>query len=133
MMDHPCYMENGSIVNSYSGCIIEDPAILVSKNADTLHGWGNEGSVNAKFMKLASAYQAAGFLDDLLDLKFIQLNKFRISREMACYVIRRAVEYTVTGFITKFCEEIEHGDPEAFLKKEMERIPIDLNEKEWGR
>lgn len=132
-MNHVCYIEGGSIINALTGQIIEDPAILVSKNADVLHAWGNEDNVNAKFVKFASAYEKAGFTDDLNDLMYIQLSQFKISRETACYVIRRAAEFTATGFIRHLCEQINSGDPVEFLKQEMERIPIDLEEKEWGR
>lgn len=132
-MNHVCYMENGSIINAFTGSIVESPAILVSKNEDTLHAWGNKDAVSAKFTRFATAYQNAGFLDDLNDLMFIQLSNFKITREMACYIIRRAAEFTATGFIRNLCGELEHGDPEAFLRHEMERIPIDLNEKEWKK
>lgn len=39
-MTHVCYMEGGSIMNAFSGCIIERPAILVSKEEDIILGWG---------------------------------------------------------------------------------------------
>lgn len=132
-MNHVCYMEGGSIVNALTGNIIENPAILVSKKADVLHAWGNEDKVSTKFTRFVTAYQNAGLLNDLNDLMFIQLNNFKITREMACYVIRRAAEFTATGFIRNLCKELEHGDPEAFLRREMERIFIDLSEKEYKR
>lgn len=127
---HPCYMEGGSIINTYSNCIIENPAILVSKSDDVLHGWGEMENVEARFKKLVLGYSQAGMTEEVNDLMFIELSQYKLSREMACYIMLRAVEFTATGFITNLCRELESGnDPVAWLKSEMERIPIDINEK----
>lgn len=129
---HVCYMEGGSIINAFSGGIVERPAILVSKEADTIHGWGNFEDVEARFAKYACAYSKAGMTDDLNDLMLIELSEYKITREMACYVIRRAAEFTATGFIRNLaCKLTDGSDPVAWLKSEMERIPIGLDEKEW--
>lgn len=51
---------------------------------------------------------------------------------MACYVIRRAAEFTATGFVRNLaCKLTDGSDPVVWLKSEMERIPIGLDEKEW--
>ena len=129
---HICYMEGGSIINGVTGGIIERPAILVSKKEDTIHGWGNLDNVEARFKKYASAYKKAGMQEGLEDLMLIELSEFKITREMACYVIRRAVEFIATGFIRNLCHELTAGsDPVAWLKSEMRRIPIDMDAKEW--
>lgn len=130
---HVCYMEGGSIINAFSGGIIERPAILVSKDEDIIHGWGNFEDVKAKFEKYACAYSKAGMTDDLNNLILIELSEYKISREMACYVIRRAAEFTATDFVRNLAGRLADGsDLVAWLKSEMERIPIDLDEKEWG-
>ncbi len=82
---HTCYMENGSIINGYSGNIIENPAILVSRTDDILHGWGELENVKAKFNKFAAAYAQAGLTEELNDLMLIELSEYHITREMACY------------------------------------------------
>ena len=41
----------------------------------------------------------AGMTDDLNNLMLIELSEYKITREMACYVIRRAAEFTATGFV----------------------------------
>ena len=94
-MEHCCYTDGGSITNSYSGCVIEQPAILVSKEQDTLYGWGDLKNVEARFEKFSTAYASAGMNEDLADLMLIELSEYKIDREMACYVIRRAVEFTI--------------------------------------
>lgn len=130
--EHVCYMDNGSIISTITNNIIERPAILVSKEADTLHGWGNFEHVQARFERYAAAYSAAGDRESLEDLMLIELSEFKIEREMACYVLLRAAEFTATGFIRNLCRELIHGsDPLSWLKSEMERISIDLTEKEW--
>ena len=131
---HTCYMDGGSIYSSITGCIIEDPALLVDKSADCLHGWGNMSSVEPKFANMAYGYSQAGMTDMLNDLRLIELSKFKVDRETACYILRRATEFTATGFLTALCEHLEDdSDPIAWIRSEMERIPIDVNEKDWGR
>lgn len=129
---HTVYMEGGSIINAFTGNIIERPAVLVSKDSDVVHGWGDMEQVNARFQKYAAAYAQAGCTEELNDLLLIELNELGISREMACYVIRRMSEHTATGFVTRFCEAVlTNPDPVGWLKSEMERLPLGLNEKNW--
>lgn len=133
-MNHTVYVQDGSIYNPYNGCIIERPAIVVSKEADTVHGYGDFEDVNAKFLKLAAGYAAAGFQDDVDDLMLIELSEYHIDRELAAYVIRRATEFTATGFIRSLCQKLTDGtDVIKWLESERERIPIDLSAREWPK
>lgn len=129
---HTCYMDGGSIINGLTGNIIERPAILVSKSDDIIHGWGDMETVEPRFAKYAYGYSQAGMTEELNDLMLIELSEYKIDREMACYVIRRATEFTATGFIRNLCQELTSGsDPIAWLKAEMERMPINLSETTW--
>lgn len=129
---HVCYMYSGSIYNS-EGCIIEEPAILVDRNTGVLHGWGNMDVVKAKFDRFAAAYSDADMGNELESLMMIELSKYKVTREMACYIMRRAVEFTASGFIEALCRELAEGEnPAAWLKAEMERLPLDLGLKEDG-
>lgn len=129
---HTCYMEGGSIINGYTGSIIEEPAILVSKEADVIHGWGETENVKARFAKYVLAYTQAYMNEERDDLMLIELSQYKLDREKACYIIRRATEFTHTGFIHNLCRVLIEGkDPVAWLEYEMKRIPIDLNEKVW--
>lgn len=129
---HTCYMKYGSIYSSYSGCIIERPAILVSGSYDILHAWGNFENVEDVFNEYVDKYTKAGFTDEVKDLTLIELSNYEISREMACYVLRRATEFTASNFIRNLCDKLTDGsDVVAWLKTEMERVPIDINKKEW--
>lgn len=129
---HCCYMEGGSIINSHSGSIIENPALLADIELGCLYGWGEMDSVMAKFKKFTDAYRKTGDADITKSLAVIELSQYKISREEACYVLRRAVEYTATGFIEELYKQVTEGpDALAWLKSEMERVPISLEEKEW--
>lgn len=128
-MNHTCYIEGGSIINAYTGAIIENPAIVVS--GDTLIGWGDMEDMKPKFDRSAYGYSQAGFTDELESLMLIELSGYKLDRETACYVMRRASEFTATGFIENLCVKLKGGtDPAEWLKSEMERVPVDLYEKE---
>lgn len=130
-MKHTCYMEYGSIINAVTGGIIERPAILIDKSDGCLHGWGNIENVEAKFNKLVDRFSQSGNTAMANDMVLIELSEYKIDREMACYVLRRATEFTATSFTKDLYREITKGtNPIKWLKSEMERLPIDLNEKE---
>lgn len=130
-MNHTVYMEGGSIINATTGGIIERPSVLVSVNEDMIHGWGDYDNVYPRFEKYVEAYRSIGDEEAVKDLLFIELSEYKIPREAACYVIRRMSEHTATGFVKNFCEALKSPDPMGWLKGEMERIPLDINEKEW--
>ncbi len=122
-INHVCYMEGGSIINGVNGYVIENPTILVSGSEDMIFGYGNTENVEKRLER---------YRGKVKNLTLIELSEYKITREMACYVIRRAVEYTGTGFIAALCRELaKNPDPVSWIKSEMERVSIDLSEKEW--
>lgn len=129
MAKHTVYMEGGSIINAFTGCAIERPTVLVSKNGDIIHAWGNFESVDAKFRKYVAAYSQTGLAKELDGLMLVELSEFGITSEMACYVIRRMSEYTATDFAARFCEAVLGPDPIGWLKEEKKKFPIDLTER----
>lgn len=132
-MKHTCYMECGSIINSATGSIIERPAILIDKSDSCLHGWGNIENVQAKFNKFVDKCSQAGNTEMANDMVLIELSEYKIDREMACYILRRVTEYAATSFTKDFYKELTKGkNPVIWLKSEMERLPIDLNEQFCG-
>lgn len=127
---HNVYLFCGSIYNM-EGCIIENPALLVDKSTGCVHGYGDAGSVSAKFMNMATAYNQNGLkemADDLLLMDFSNAYYKGVSNEEICYILRRAVEYTATSFQTALCEHATKPDFKEWLKAEMDRVPIDLEE-----
>lgn len=112
------------------GRIIERPAILVSKTQDMMFGYGDFDALDRKLATTAAAYRTAGFPEEADDLLLIELDSYRMSREQACYIIRRAMEFTASGFILALCREISGGSPVEWLQSEMARIPLDLEERQ---
>lgn len=130
-MKHNVYMEYGSIYNSHTGCIIEHPAILFDKDSAVVLSWGDAETVKAKLLSTASAYSKAG-MDYAKDcLLMLEFNGFGLTREEQCYIMRRAVEHTATGFQKELCEHALKEDFREWLKNEMSKLPLDLTEKEW--
>ena len=119
------YMENGQIINSYTDRPIEHPAVLVSRTTDMIHAWGDFDVVNKRFKTYTEAYGKTGLAVIGDDLTLIDLSEL-VSKDMACYVIRRMSEYTASGFVTRFCDALVGADPIGWLKAEMERIPLDI-------
>lgn len=112
------------------GRIIERPAILVSKTQDMMFGYGDFDALDRKLATTAAAYRTAGFPEEADDLLLIELDSYRMSREQACYIIRRAMEFTASGFILALYREISGGSPVEWLQSEMARIPLDLEERQ---
>lgn len=128
---HICYMYCGSIYDQ-NDRIIENPAILMSKSTGTIMGWGNADTVNAKFKRAAAAYAQAGLNDEATDLLLMDFSNawFKgISNKEICYILRRAVEFTATPFQTGLCERAMSPDFRQWLASEMQRVPIDLEQK----
>lgn len=131
---HNVYMFCGSIYDM-NDCIIERPALLIDKSSGCIHGYGDAESLTAKFVKMAAAYNSAGMkdmTDDLLLMDFSNAWYKGMSNEEVCYVLRRAVEYTATSFQPALVEHCTQSDFQEWLRAEMQRFPIDLEEKEWS-
>lgn len=133
LQNHICYMLGDEIVNGITGAYVKRPAVLVSKSGDIIHAWGEFEDVEARFNKFAYGYSEANLTDELNDLLLVELSVDKgVTKELACYVMRRAAEYTASGFVKAFCREIVGGNPAGWLKAEMEKFPLDLDEKEMG-
>lgn len=117
-------VRDGSIYSA-SGGIVENPALLIDEESGTLLSWGERDMVEAKYQALLTGYGRAGM--DAGKLMFLAMDNFAFSREEQCYIIRRCVEYTASGFQAKVCQAARSGqDPKAWLAKEMARVPIDV-------
>ena len=104
---------------------IEEPAILIDPDGPgTLLSWGEKNHVQARFVALAPVYKT--IKGDETGLRLIELGS--LSREEQCYVIRRCVEYTASGFHAAICKALESGDAREWLHAEMERVPIKVTE-----
>lgn len=130
---HNVYLYCGSIYDM-DGCIIENPALLIDRSDGCVHGYGDAEAMNAKLVTMAAAYRRAGFTDmadGLMLLDFSNAYFKGISNEEICYILRRAVEYTATSFQPALCEHAMEPDFLEWLRGEMARLPIDLEEKSF--
>lgn len=130
---HNVYMSCGSIYDM-NDRIIERPALLIDKSDGCIHGYGDAENLTAKFMNMATAYNDAGMkdmADDLLLMDFSGAWYKGMSNEEVCYILRRAVEHTATSFQPALVEHCTQPDFQEWLRAEMERVPIDLGEKEF--
>lgn len=119
-------VQYGSIY-SINGCIIENPALLIDEASGVLLSWGEKNLVEAKYQALLAGYNQIGM--DTTDIVFLAMNNFAFTREEQCYIIRRCVEYTASGFQTRVCQIAKSGqDPRAWLAEEMARVPIDVTQ-----
>lgn len=131
---HNVYMLCGSIYDM-NGNIIENPALLIDKSDGCVHGYGDTKNITAKFVNMAAAYSNAGLkdmADDLLLMDFSSAWYKGMSNEEVCYILRRAVEYTATSFQPALVEHCMKPDFQEWLRAEMARMPINLEEKEYN-
>lgn len=130
---HNVYMFCGSIYDM-NGRIIENPALLIDKSSGCIHGYGDAENLTAKFVKMTTAYNDTGMkdmADDLLLMDFSDTWYKGMSNEEVCYILRRAVEYTATSFLPALVEHCMKPDFQEWLRAEMTRFPINLEEKEF--
>lgn len=130
---HNVYMFCGSIHDT-NDRIIEHPALLIDKSDGCVLGYGEAKDVTVKFVNMAAACSAANLKDmsdDLLLMDFSNAYYKGMSNEEVCYILRRAVEYTATSFQPALVEHCMQPDFQEWLRAEMTRFPINLEEKEF--
>lgn len=117
-------VECGSIYSA-DGRIVERPALVVDEASDALLSWGEAAAVETKYLTLTRRLAEAGL--DAGAVVMITMDDLALSREEQCYVVRRRVEYSASGFQSALCRELRSGrDPRPWLRAEMARVPIDV-------
>lgn len=118
-----CYLDKFGTIISMHGKIIKSPTVLIDVEEDTLIKWGDYESVYPVFEKYASVMKGISTpalieLSDLLP-------------QDQCYIIRRMVEYTVSGFVRNLGERVGANTKDIldWLHAEMQRNPINCNSK----
>ena len=119
------YVYYGELFNDYTGVPLKHPAVLVDRDNDILHKIGEYDHLLLEEARFAKGMKILGdgystFLISLANL----------SKEEACYVIRRMQEYTASGFVRKFAEKVFDADVKDWLMSEMERIPLAVTKEE---
>lgn len=126
------YLENGDIINNYTGTPIKEPAMVIDHETGCILSWGPKTSVYAAYLNMTEKYQNAGMNDMAEQLMYIELDEMHLTPEQRCYVLKRCVEYTASGFQTALCLKLQYGDSARtleWLNSEMSRVPITLTDK----
>lgn len=118
---HVCHVESGSIYNNIAEKFIDRPAILLDAETGTVLRWGEFAACSETFDTTHAAFKSNGIPCDLL---MLDLSDSPLNADEVCYLIRRCVEYTASGFQSALCEHVRLGDAEDWLRSEMRRVPI---------
>ena len=118
------YLYRGSIY-SPAGTAIDRPAVLIDHESDILIKYGNADDVEASFDRaMASPVLSKG-------LAMIELGSGMpgspSSREQQCYILKRAVEYTASGFCRGLYEHALDGTLAEWIARKMSDMPIRLD------
>lgn len=129
-MKHTVYMENGSICDML-GRIVEKPAIMFDKEDSVCHGWGDAKNIKAKYDKFVAAYNKMAMQELAADMVYLELNEYKMPREMQCFILRYASEHSGTTFLKELYNRL--NDPGVFqwLENKMQKMNLDLTEKEF--
>lgn len=125
-------LENGDIINNHTGMPVREPAMVIDHETGCVLSWGPKNSVYDAYLRMTGRYQNAGLNDMAEQLMYIELDEMRLTPEQRCYVLKRCVEYSASGFQTDLCLKIQYGDDGRILEwlgKEMARVPICLTDK----
>lgn len=116
-MHQSAYLYSGSLY-SPTGRIVETPSVLVDPGMDMILTWGEPEYVQREFDRIDSAAPNLA-----KNLEIIELSG--LTKPQACYVIRRMMEFTASGFVTELCRKLSEPDALSWLKAEMSRVPIE--------
>lgn len=126
MRSLPYYYEG--TIYTYDGCGIENPAILITKS-DTFCKYGDARFVKQEFDHRCEVYGKIGFQEEIDDLVYIEFDKYcALNTKDITYIILRMMEYTASGFVSKFCKYCQES-PEAlvdWIRSEEIRLPINI-------
>lgn len=116
------YLYCGSIYNARDQ-IVDTPSILIDGENDIFLGWGNTEAMYAKMKASNALFTTLGVETPLTVVDLSPLPK-----DVACYIIRRMMEYTASGFVWRFLEHQDDPNALEWLAAEMQRVPIALEQ-----
>lgn len=120
-----CYINTQKQLCFENGTPMHQPTILFENDTDVLHKIGEADVVKAYHDIIMTQYASLGI--GMPDLVTIELTKIPV--EDVCYIIRRASEYTLSGFLPKLYQLVTTKPEEeviAWLTDEKTRISIDV-------
>lgn len=118
-------IENGSILITSTGRMINHLAMLFDTDTGCIHAWGERDSVEHKYKRMISAMETAGM--NTKCILFVEFGDMQLTVEERCYILKRCVEHTASGFQLELCQRlITNRDLIEYLRSEMQRVPINL-------
>lgn len=120
-----CYINSQKQICFEDGTPILRPTIVFEKDTDVVHKIGECNSVKEYSDVVINQYNKLRLVTP--DLVVMELT--RIPVEDACYIIRRAFEYTLSGFLPKLYELVttkSESEVQTWLANEKSQIPIDV-------
>ena len=105
-----------------NGFALERPTLLVDIESDTLLAYGSYTDVKARFDKYTGPNVPAELKNNIVMFTFDNLPNQDI-----IYILRRAINYTASGFVRHLAQKYCEPDFTDWLKAEMERVPITDN------
>lgn len=126
-----CHLNQSNQIETSDGVCLNHPAVQIIAEDDVFVRFGEYETLNDRVNRECN--EAFSQRDAILEMgiPFIMPVQTVISLEnfesaTACYVIRRMVEYSASGFVSKFFQKIQEPDVDAWLNAEMTRVPIDV-------
>lgn len=108
---------------NYDGIEVVEPAMFF--DGDTLIRWGCYDNVKRRYDVWCSFVRASNF-----DISEGHLLKFEITDDFGIedvyYIIRRAVEYSSSGFLLSLGEKWGTDDFLPWLNEEKTRLPLEI-------
>lgn len=126
-MKKSAYIENGIIYIAEAEKPVERLVLLIDGESDVLLTYGDVCYVQSKldmFNAMAQEFTLANLCNPYSALCMV--NAFNLPIEKQCYMLRRCIEYTASGFCKNIYEHMNAGDLEAWLDVEMARVPLDV-------
>lgn len=125
-MKHLFEIQYGSIYNTQTGSIVENPAVLINEDGIAF-GFGDEKDMLPKYKSMALPMRKIG---DCLNM--LTLSPFNADRQMQCYILNRVAEFSGHDFNRQLIEMA--SDKNKFLpwiEQEMQKVPIEELETEF--
>lgn len=126
--NHPVSLYQNSIVNNVTKTLVERPAFIFDRSTGSICKWGDDASVSAYYATITTQLTSAGFGNMAKDYVLVIMDETILSRTEQCYILKRLLEYTATSFGGELISRVNRPDIKAWLKTEMENVPLNLEE-----
>ena len=127
------YFKNNKILNTFDNKEIQDPAVLIDYDAELPRNtiflkYGEKLDILKEYNQMTQTYNKAGFegLAKRISVISFKTKDGALTLEEITYVLKRMIEYTATNFINEFLYHMKHDTTTAWLKSEMETVPINI-------